>query len=205
MKRALFCVLATACSVRLGLAGGVPKSDLTVVLDFKGPHTVRSVAEMQLEAQRILKQAGVRLDWSMAQDASHYTFSDLVVVKFNGACVIRPDSTLYGELGPPLGPLAFTYETDREVQPFSEVACDKVAASVRSAMWGGDFAKADLLLGRALGRVLVHEIVHILTGSGAHGRDGVEQPALSGKQLIAKSLPLSSADLERLTHRLATR
>jgi hypothetical protein len=84
------------------------------------------------------------------------------------------------------------------VQPFSRVECDKVAASVRSAMWGGDFAKADLLMGRALGRVLTHELVHVLTRSGSHGREGVERQSLSPKQLISESLPLSSGDLARL-------
>jgi hypothetical protein len=84
------------------------------------------------------------------------------------------------------------------VQPFSQVDCDKVAASVRSALWGEDFAKADVLLGRALGRVLVHELVHMLTQSGRHTKQGVEQPALSGKQLIGASLKLSPADLEQL-------
>ena len=38
-------------------------------------------------------------------------------------------------------------------------------------MFGGDFGKADLLLGRALARVLAHEVVHMLSGSGDHGHD----------------------------------
>jgi hypothetical protein len=73
-----------------------------------------------------------------------------------------------------------------------------VAASVRSALWGEDFAKADVLLGRALGRVLVHELVHMLTQSGRHAKQGVEQPALSGQQLVGASLRLGPADLEML-------
>jgi len=57
-----------------------------------------------------------------------------------------------------------------------------------------------------LGRVLVHELVHILTRSGRHVRQGVEQPALSGKQLIGASLRLSPADLELLrSYAAATR
>jgi len=65
-------------------------------------------------------------------------------------------------------------------------------------MSGDDFAKADLLLGRALGRVLAHEVVHILSKSGAHGRTGVEKTALSGSQLIAPELRLGPDDLERI-------
>jgi hypothetical protein len=63
---------------------------------------------------------------------------------------------------------------------------------------GEGFPKADLLFGRALGRVLAHELVHVLTGSEAHGREGVQRAALSGKDLISSALVLSPADLARL-------
>jgi hypothetical protein len=68
-------------------------------------------------------------------------------------------------------------------------------------MSGSDFARADLLMGRALGRVLAHEVVHILTKSGAHGHDGVAKTALSGTQLIAPELRLEPEDVNRIrTH-----
>ena len=65
-------------------------------------------------------------------------------------------------------------------------------------MSGGDFNHTDLLFGRALGRVIAHEVVHMLSKSGAHGNQGVAKPALSGSSLIAPDLHLSPADLERI-------
>ena len=65
-------------------------------------------------------------------------------------------------------------------------------------MFGGDYAKGDVLVGRALGRVVAHELVHMLTKSETHAKEGVEKAALSGRQLIAASLPLSEFDLDRL-------
>jgi hypothetical protein len=38
----------------------------------------------------------------------------------------------------------------------------------------------------------------MLTGSRRHGADGVGKAALSGKQLIEESLPLSAFDIDRL-------
>jgi len=73
-----------------------------------------------------------------------------------------------------------------------------VISAVRSAMRGGDFAQADLLLGRALGRMLAHEVMHMLSQSGAHGAAGVAKTALSGSQLIAPELRLEPQDLARL-------
>ena len=167
---------------------------LTIVLDFQGPHSDRSVAEMKRELEGIMQGAGLILNWRMRSEARDESFANLVLVRFKGKCVLEPVGYLYDERGP----LAFTYSTDGEVQPFSEVACDRVAAAARSAMSGGDFAHADLLLGRALGRVVAHELVHILSKSGAHGREGVAKPALSGFRLIAPEMHLSPADLERI-------
>jgi hypothetical protein len=167
---------------------------ITIVLDFQGPRSEQSVAEMKREFAGIMKDTAVRFDFRSRSQASQEALSDLVLVRFTGKCVLGPVGYLYDERGP----MAFTYSTDGVVQPFSEVACDKVTSAVRSAMSGGDFANADLLLGRALGRVLAHEVVHMLSKSGAHGRTGVARTALSGSQLIAPELRLEPEDVERL-------
>jgi len=167
---------------------------LTIVMDFQGPHSERSVAEMKKELETILKGSGITFDFRTRDEAMGSTFPDLIMVRFKGKCVMEPVGYLYDERGP----LALTHASDGAVLPFSEVACDKITQSIRGAMWGADFARGDLLLGRALGRVVAHEVVHILTGSGAHGHVGVAQTSLSGSQLIASELLLSPADLERI-------
>ena len=204
MKNALVYGMVLLCCSRLTLAG-TPALNLTVVVDFKGSHSIRSETEMQQETQKIIQDAGIHLIWRTADQASRNEYSDIVVVKIKGACMITPDPNIYDELGPPPGPYAFTWVTNGEVQPFAEVACDRVAAAIRSAMWGGDYGKSDVLLGRALGRVLAHEIVHMLTHSGGHEREGVAKAALSGNQLIGKSLLLSPAELDRLKQELTHR
>jgi hypothetical protein len=134
------------------------------------------------------------LDWRSRSEAADATFRDLVVMTFKGSCVFNPMPILYDELGP----YAITRTTGGEVQPFGEVDCDHVVSSLHSAMSGADYVKADLLLGRALGRVVAHELVHMLTKSKQHGREGVEKAALSARQLISESLPLSAFDIDRL-------
>jgi hypothetical protein len=171
---------------------------LTIVFDFQGPHSSRSIAEMEHEVAGILKDSGLQLQWRALSRTSGAENAldeeNLVVVRFNGRCILEPDPILYDERGP----LAFTHTSDGTVLPFSEVACDQVTASMRSAMFGSDYAQGDQLLGRALGRVVAHELVHILTGSHDHGHEGVARAALSGTQLITPRLPLSPSDLERL-------
>ena len=182
---------------RSALSDPSPASNLTIVLNFKGPHSDRAAREMQREAETILKTSGLHLDWRMPSQAPTESYADVVVVTLSGICDI--DSAPYST--GKRGSLGQTFLSDASMLPFSEIGCDNVAASVRSAMSGSDFEFADVLLGRALGRVLVHELVHVLTGSREHGSDGVHQAALSGQQLIAAWLPLSATDITRLKQR----
>ncbi len=179
MRPVCICVLL---AVAAASAGG---PTLTIVLDFQGPHSDRSVDAMKREFEAAMKPSGLAFDWRLRGDFHGSAVDNLVVVRFKGKCILEPVGYLYDERGP----LAFTYSTAGDVQPYSEVACDKVAASVRSAMTGGDYAQADLLMGRALGRVVAHEMSHMLARSGAHTRGGVTRPALSGKSLIAPQRP----------------
>jgi hypothetical protein len=194
MRHVLFCAIWLTALSSAALCPRANAAGLTIVLDFQGPHSQRSVDEMKREFEGIMKDSGVTFDWRLREQVQQEVFGNLVVVRFKGKCILEPVGYLYDERGP----LAFTYSTDGVVQPYSQVACDKVTASVRSAMFGGDFARADELLGRALGRVVAHELVHMLSKSGAHGREGIAKSALSGKRLISPELRLDSADLERI-------
>jgi hypothetical protein len=169
-------------------------ADVTVITTFKNSYSVTSIKAMEQEVARILKSSGVSVDWRSRDEAASATFNDLVVMTFKGSCQFNPMPVVYDELGP----YAITRTTGGQVQPFGEVDCDHVAASLHNAMSGEDFAKADMLLGRALGRVVAHELVHMLTKSKQHGHEGVEKAALSARQLIAESLPLSAFDIDRL-------
>jgi hypothetical protein len=189
------------CACLLAAAGlpavAVPPSsgaDVTVIIDFKGPYSTATIKEMQRETGQILKATGVRLEWRSRSEAADAVFNDLVVMTFKGACVFNPMPMVVDELGP----YAITRTTGGEVQPFGEVDCDHVVSSLHNAMNGSDYAKGDLLLGRALGRVVAHELVHMLTKSRQHGKEGVEKASLSARQLIAESLPLSAMDVDRL-------
>jgi hypothetical protein len=193
--------ISIALGLALSLVAGIDKASpsvLTVILDFKGPHSPASVKEMERESGFILKSSGVKLDWHLLGADPFASYSDLVVMSFKGDCAYEPAAPRYDELGPLTGPLAITHTTNGEVQPFGEVDCDRVVNTARTAMTGPDYSRGDMLIGRALGRVVAHELVHMLTKSGTHGREGVEKPALSGKQLIAGVLPLSVFDLDRL-------
>jgi len=189
MRHVLIRAFCMAALASLAAAG-----NLTIVLEFQGTPATRSITEMKREFETLFEGSGLTFDWRSREETSGQSYDNLVVVRFKGKCVLEPVPFLYDERGP----LAFTYTTAGAMQPFSEVACDQVAAAARSAMSGRDFAHADLLFGRALARVVAHELLHMLSRSGAHGHEGVARAALSGSNLISPDLHLSPADLERI-------
>jgi hypothetical protein len=196
MRSVLICLLLTVCLV-FAMAATVTSpvpSGLTIILDFKGVHSEPSIREMERESGSILQTTGLKLDWRLRDQTAGQAYPDLVVMTFNGTCRF--------DLAPRnfdvAGPLASTKTTDHKIQSFGQVDCDHVVSTARSAMASMDYAHADMLVGRALGRVVVHELVHMLTHSAQHGRDGVFEAALSGRQLIAPTLPLAAMDVDRL-------
>jgi hypothetical protein len=198
-----FCLIA-GLAVPLGAGvGQVSPSVLTVILDFKGPFSQASLTEMKRESGLVLQSSGVRLDWRMLGEDPYASYGDLVVMTFRGACKYEPATPI--DIDDELGPLAMTHSVNGEIQPFGEVNCDRVVNSARNAMLGVDYARADLLIGRALGRVVTHELVHMITRSAEHGLEGVEKSSLSGRQLIAGELPLSGFDIDRLKQKLQWR
>ncbi len=196
--------LVYACVfIMIGLVAPIlaASPDVTVVLDIKGQFPPGAMHRMEQETSQILSSAGIRLEWRSLSEASSGTFKDLVVLTFNGSCAL--DAAPAYRNAP--GAYAFTRSADGEIQPFGEIDCDRIANSVKTAALGDDRSNPDLLIGRALGRVVAHELVHMLTRSAEHGHEGVEKAALSGRQLISASLPLSALDIDRLKIRYTTR
>ena len=58
--------------------------------------------------------------------------------------------------------------------------------SNRECTTGGDRSRSEQVYGRALGRVLAHELYHIFARTCHHGQEGVAKTALSGKALISE-------------------
>jgi hypothetical protein len=193
-------VLATLLLASALVAAERGKGPVTLVLNFEGEQSATAVGVMKQEVAKILKGSVARVDFLIPDERGVIDEpGNLIVVKFRGNCRMKnspPLAPLYDERGP----LAFTYTTDGDVMPFSEVECDRVTRSVWSVLWGGERSRADELLGRALGRVVAHELYHILGNRSQHGSDGVAKTALRGGQLIADRLELQPSDVEKMLH-----
>ncbi len=172
-------------------------SPLTVVLDFRGPYAKDAVEEMRREVENLLRGTGRPIEWRSWQQATHAVFDEIAVIRFNGDC--RAQFWPNGVAAQ--GALGSTHISDGIVLPFSDVACDKIASSVRFTVLGMERTRADMIFGRALGRVVAHELVHIMTRSTVHSHEGVTQSAFSPNELTGEKLDLSARDLLRISEK----
>jgi hypothetical protein len=176
---------------------GLPEltAPLTLVVTSEQPMREATATAMHQELAKLMKQASIQIEWMQLSDFKPGTdVHDLVLVKFRGSCQITPAEVYLDERGP----LAFTHTSDGEVLPFSEVLCDRVGVAARSAMEGGEFGRRDVLLGRALARVLAHELYHIKGQAHDHGKEGVARHSLTGRDLIGETLSFAPADARRM-------
>ena len=190
-------VCATLLAIFCAPAPAASASAVTLVLQFDHAYSTRSLDVMEHEVASIVSESGIKVDWRMLSDLqSTDSFESLVVVRFKGACNMEPAPP--PPLGDERGYYAFTYISDGAVLPFSEVECDKINKSIRPAMSRQQWQERDTILGRALGRVLAHELFHMLARTQHHAGEGVTKSALSAAQLISDKLGMAPQDLEAL-------
>jgi hypothetical protein len=168
---------------------------LTVLLQFQGETSTRSVEALRIEVTKLLKPAGLELDYRLGSELdAGDTPTDVIVVKFKGVCRHTPLAPALDERGP----FAFTYVSNGEIIPFAEVACDRVRTSLGYFNGAIVSDRGDWLLGRALGRVVAHEIYHILTKATHHAKSGVARKSMSSNDLSTETLTFEQDEIRKL-------
>lgn len=206
MPRKLVCALF-ACSAFLAaepVRDPSTSGSTAVFMDFEGKAAPPVVDEMKREIASLLKPAQVQLVWRLLDaPRSAEFFSDLIVVKFRGKCHMDGVQALFSELGPyeDNQSLGSTRVSDGHVLPFSQLECDRIRRSIAPLAMGSGPEQRNALLGRAMGRVLAHELFHILTKTVHHSGEGVAKMSYSRNDLVADGFSFSSKDAEAIRAR----
>jgi mono/diheme cytochrome c family protein len=175
MRQALLC-LALAMSPAFG---GVGTTAIYTKFEHAPPGVV--MESLQREVVSIMSTAGLHIEWrSLDQTSTPEVFSDLAVAKFNGRCDPGIMVTNLFERGA----LAWSHVSEGEVLPFTDVDCDRIVGFLGARMTSLSPAKREEAFGRAVGRVLAHELFHIFAQSTGHGTREVDQPYYTAAQLL---------------------
>ncbi len=146
-----------------------------------------TVSVMQAEVERLIAPAGLNLVWKNTQGRrSGENFDLLAVASFDGVCASAPNVPAPSNVS-----LADTSISDGRVLPFFHVDCSRLTQML------GPHANSSMI-GRALGRVIAHEIYHIVAQTKDHHDTGVAKAAFSFRDLTNPRFEFDEWSLDRM-------
>jgi len=133
------------------------------------------------ELEFIMAPLGLRFEWrSLPNVRGDEIAVELAVLTFKGRCDVTgllPRTTNPGALG-------WTHVSDGVILPFSDIDCDHVRGFLQKQLLQQPVQEREPAFGRALGRVVAHELYHIFANTHKHGSEGVGKPAYTVKELL---------------------
>jgi len=169
------CVNAALTAAVASAAGNA--RPVGVYLSFESVPTAASIEVMKRAVESLLEPAGVNLAWRLtSENSGDESFAQLAVIRFRGTCrssAPQPPS-LFGSLGE-VNELASTAASRGHVLPYTNVACDEIRKALAFVRQGAGIVERERALGLALGRVVAHELYHILANTGAHTSEGIAE------------------------------
>jgi hypothetical protein len=173
-----------------------------VFLDFDSAPGKLSLEVMKKEVAALLKPSGVSLDWRLAKkNHGDESFAGLVVLKFKGKCKVESwnSAAVPGQTTT----LGTTAVSDGHILPFSEVKCDALKEALSYLRPDANQGERQNAFGLAMGRVVAHEIYHVLARTGAHAARGLAKAAESLEDLVSiQGMPFRAEDNERIQRAL---
>jgi hypothetical protein len=162
-------------------------SSIGVFFEFETRPPQLAIDTLEQEVESIMHPAGLSFGWrELGGSQSHGSFADLVVIKFKGTCSglasQYPDPYALSNLAG--AALASTKTSNGQVLHFTDVYCDEVRRYLSAEAAPLNEAGRDMLYGRALGRIVSHEMWHIFAGTGKHASSGVARAWHSRQELV---------------------
>lgn len=172
---------STASGQTRWVAGGHTAPRIGIFLDFDSNPSKSAVRTMQLVVAAALASTGAELSWLTAGGKRAETFDELAVLHFRGNC--RMEKLTPAADGAPVT-LGEADLVSGGVSAFSSVECDQIKTCISGLLGGACARDRDTAFGRAMGRVVAHELYHILGKTAGHSRSGIAKSLQTSFDLI---------------------
>ncbi len=188
--------LALSATVLSGQSGDESAANqITIYTQFDHAPSAGSIDHMKIELDAIMAPLGLRFDWRSLEGATgHEVLAEIMVLSFKGTC---QSNELISNLVRG-GPLGWTHVSDGEVLPFADVDCDRIRRLIRSPMAVTPLPERDQVLGRAMARVVAHEMYHFFTNTTKHASKGIAKPVYTAVELACPHLEFEVSQLRQV-------
>jgi hypothetical protein len=194
LKLAWFCLLA-------GVFPGWSETrvatfaPITLYTQFERAPPAGVLEALQDEVESIMEPIGLGFEWrDLGKTGGHEVSVELAVVTFKGRCDVAgllARSKFEGALG-------WTHVTDGQILPFTDVSCDRVREFLQTGLLTFRTEDREEKYGRALGRVLAHELYHIFANTMRHGSFGVAKESYNVQDLLADNFQFEAKETRML-------
>jgi hypothetical protein len=150
---------------------------------------------VQEEVESIMAPIGLRLEWrDLGKTDEHEVSAELAVITFKGRCDAA-GPTRHNRVE---GALGWTHVSDGQVLPFTDISCDRVRQFTQSGLLVFRAEERAAKYGRALGRVLAHELFHIFANTTRHGSIGVAKESYNTQDLLTDDFQFQTKESRML-------
>ena len=166
---------------------------ITIFTQFDTLSSNIVIESLKAELSDIMDPVGLHFDWRSIDVDRNAITAELVVVKFRGTC--SAEDLLPGKLTE--GALGWTHISDGQLLPFSDVDCDRIRRFINPLVSGHEGGERNRVLGRAVARVLAHELYHIFANTTHHTR-GLAKGFYTPAELVAPAFRFEEKEFHTL-------
>ncbi len=194
MRKLLGCLALSALSA-FSESGGGRGAPLRIYTDFRYDPVNGVESSIESELAALVAPIGLNVEWkSLTAPRLGEASLALVVVTFIGRCEVTGLNA--GRVVP--GSLAWTHISNGEILPFVDIDCDRLRELLQNGLVHFPLKEREHLFGRAVARVLGHELYHVFTGSRHHGKEGVTRPSVSASELLSADFDFGEREFRTL-------
>ena len=155
---------------------------IALYTQFQQPPPPAVFNALQDELGSIMAPTGLHFTWLALRAArGNEDLVELVVITFKGRC----DTAGLNRHNSVPGPLGLTHISEGAILPFAEVDCEAIRDFIQNQLLTMATEGREEAYGRAVGRVLAHELYHILANTTKHGSCGVGKSKYTVQELLS--------------------
>jgi hypothetical protein len=174
----------------------IASAQVTLVVSLDEPQPESPLQHMKKELEAVLYPANIQVAWrDLKTRPASEDYAELVVVKLVGRCVA--DAEAERQLIS-INSLGSSATSGGRVLPFIELNCERISQFVQPFLNSQPKMRRELLLGRAMGRVLGHELYHVLGQVQHHSASGIARTCFRARDLLDESFTFDRAALQAI-------
>jgi hypothetical protein len=157
---------------------------------------------LRQEVSAVFRVSGLRIAWRVLDETTpSEQFEKVVLVRFHETASSLDEKTMTSQHDT----LGSVSESSNAILPFVSIVCDNVHRLLADAIQDATPARQKELLGRAYGRVLAHELYHILAQTSEHANRGIAKASFTPTDLLEPDFTLARSSVRRIERAMPSR